>query len=413
MNHFKTFLHLFILFGFLFSSDIQAKSNHSKKAKEIASLKKNIEAHPKNVKPRLALANHYRQKKNWPMVVKYLEPVIEQLPKKALYQLISAFVHLSQFQEAISLINGLLNQKKVSTSTYLVAIRTHSGRIDAANEEKIKDIWSESTDHCSCAASNTKNKKAKSRLPPCKEGFCKDLCIRNPSCREIFRLLRVVQTKEPENVKIYDLWLEMLEKYIPHYANESLRVMEVMEENKVKMKRRHYSKLCKYNNLAGFIAETKKTCLEAVGKDPDNPDNYIHLGEAYRDTGEKEIGKRILARVGKKFSHSEQALWTTANAYYENKETIPAYEYYLKATKHEDAKPRDFLGLAKTAFELKKYEISLKAFSEHCRRSRILDQEFRRASGLLKEQPLWQERFRKKMQHCKPTKNNQKSHFDT
>ena len=60
------------------------------------------------------------------------------------------------------------------------------------------------------------------------------------------------------------------------------------------------------------------------------------------------------------------------------------------------------MGLAKTAFELKKYGEALNAFVEHCRRTEFLDQEFRRASGVLKQDLKWHELYRQKMMDCKP-----------
>ncbi len=393
MNHFKTFLKISILFFFLWSLVTHGAVNRILRPEEISLLEKNIQANPENIKARLFLANHYNQEKDWSIVVKWLTPMAERLPKKSIEQLIKAHVHLSRFQDAIPLVDSLLNRKKVKIKTYILAIRVYSGFLAGTSDTPILVKSSDNN------ASKEKSGKTKNQK---KDEYHVQYEAKAEEAREkIFSLLKQAQTKNPENIKVYDLWLEMLEKHITQYANEARRVLEDMEKNKVRLRKRHYSKLCQYNSLANLIMEAKKICQEAVGKAPENPSNYIYLGQAHIDTGEKEKGQRILASVGKKFSGSEEALWVTASTYYENRNLASAYTYYLKASQHKEPKPRDFLGLAKTAFELKKYEVSLKAFSEHCQRSNFLHQEFRRASGLLKKEPLWHRRFRHKMQDCK------------
>ena len=407
MNHFKTLLKISFLFCFLLSSTAHGKLDRFLSPEEISLLEKNIKTNPENLKSRLFLADHYSQKKNWSMVEKWLTPVTERLFGKFVDQLIEAHVQLSHFQEAIPLVDDLLNRKKVKTRTYLLAIKVYSGFLASTSNTSFL-VKLESPEIGSKKAIGKGTKKAKKDQ---QDQYKVEYKVKAEVAREkIFELLKQAQNKNPENVKIYDLWLEMLEKHIPNYANEARRVFEDMEANKVKLRKRHYSKLCKYNSLANFIVEAKEICQEAVNRVPGNPDNYIYLGRAHIDTGEKERGQRILASVGKKFSQSEEALWVTASTYYENKNIVSAYTYYLKASRHKKAKPRDFLGLAKTAFELKKYEVSLKAFREHCQRSNFLHQEFRRASGLLKKNSFWQERFRQKMQNCK-SKSGSKGPF--
>ena len=399
MNHFKTFFKKFLFFCFLLPFVAHGTLNRLLSPEEISLLERNVEKNPENVKSRLFLGNHYSQKKDWSMVIKWLTPVVENLPVKSVEQLIKAHVQLSHFQEAAALVDGLLNGKKVKVKTYILGVRVYSGLLTSLPDTPLLVP----VEPAGVIQKETGKAKKDQEAPKTQKNQYKVVYeLRAEMAREkIFELLKQIQSRDPENVKVYDLWLEMLEKHIVNYANEARRVFEDMAANKIKLRKRHYSKLCKYNSLASFIVEAKEICEEAVHRDPKNPSNYIYLGQAHIDTGEKEEGQRILASVGRKFSQSEEALWVTANAYYENKNVTSAYTYYLKASRHKESKPRDFLGLAKTAFELKKYDVSLKAFSEHCQRSNFLHQEFRRASGLLKKNLLWRERFREKMQNCK------------
>ncbi len=404
MNHFKTFFKKFLLCCFLLPFTAHGTLNRLLNPEEISVLERNVEKNPENIKSRFFLGNHYSQKKDWPMVVKWLTPVVERLPAKSVEQLIKAHVQLSHFQEAAALMDGLLNGKKVKTKTYILAVRVYSDLLTSLPDTPLLVP----VEPANTAQKETgKDKEGQEPQKTQKNQYKVVYELKAEMAREkIFGFLKQIQSRDPENVKVYDLWLEMLEKHIVDYANEGRRVFEDMAANKIKLRKRHYSKLCKYNSLASFIVEAKEICKEAVHRDPKNPSNYIYLGQAHMGAGEKEKGQRILASVGKKFSQSEEALWVTANAYYENKDMASAYTYYLKASRHKESKPRDFLGLAKTAFELKKYDVSLKAFSEHCQKSNFLHQEFRRASGLLRKNLLWQERFREKMQNCKSKSKN-------
>ena len=404
MNHFKTFLKFSLLFCFLPPFTAQGTLNRLLNPEEISLLEKNVKTNPENVKSRLFLGGHHSQKKHWSMVIKWLTPVVEKLPVKSVEQLIEAHVRLSHFREADFLVDGLLSKKKVKTKTYIFAIRTYSDLLTGLPDTPILVPvgTSGSTSKITEKPGGNKQKAQQTKESRKNQEYEVAYGLEEKTAREkIFDLLKQAQNQDPKNIKIYDLWFEMLEKHIANYASESQRIFEDMKANKIKLRKRHYSKLCKYNSLSNLMAEAKEICHEAIEKDPENPHNYIYLGQVHMETGEKEKGRRILASVGKKFSQSEEALWVTAKTYYENNDIVSAYKYYLKASQHRESKPRDFLGLAKTAFELKKYNISLKAFSEHCQRSHFLHQEFRRASGLLKENPSLQKRFRQKMQNCK------------
>jgi hypothetical protein len=366
MNRLIVLTTIFISTSLIIVNQASAQLNRSLKENEIKALKANIIKNPANIKSRLFLADHYYSKKNWKLVIETLSPVVETLPDVALNQISTSYMEMGNLRESESIINILLSRPNVKTEHRLLAVKIYSGMIDNLNQSIESKPWVD----------------------------------------KLFLTLKTAQENDPKNRIIYDVWLEKLEKYIPNFANESLRVMEDLLAQGIILRPKDYSLLCKFNHLAHYTKSAKIACDQAIIKDPQNPNNIIYLGENHIINGDEAMGKRLLANVGEKFSESEEALWATANNYYQNKNISSAYTYFHKAAHHKDAKPRDFLGLAKSSFELKKFNEALNSFVEHCRRTNFLDQEFRRASGLLKDYPLWQDRYRKKMIDCKSETSN-------
>ncbi|MCB0377139.1 MAG: tetratricopeptide repeat protein [Bdellovibrionales bacterium] len=358
----KTILGLlFLSFNFSYLSLGWAGLGRPLKDKEIAKLKENLEKNPTNVNSRRFLADHYAIQKNWNEVNRLLTPIADSLPEESLLLLIDANMKTRRMALAESLIKIPLSQKKVSKKAYLKAVELYTQK---AEMEANKDI-------------------------------------RSLLVNQLFNLLKTASHQDPQEVAYYDLQLETLRKFVPHFQYDSLRVLEDMKTNEVTLSGKHYSLACEFNYLAGYSKQAKEDCREAMKQDPDNPKNLIHLGKTYLQAGDHDTAMRMLASVGDKYNKSEEALFNTAEAYYESKDLKKAYEYYKKATQHKDAEARDYLGLAKVSFELKKYEESLAAFTKNCQMTRFLHHEFRLASGLLKDQPEWQHRFRAKMQNCK------------
>lgn len=360
MNQFRTSLFKVILSALMAPSLTFANFSRTLKPNEIETLRANVTADPRNVNSRLFLGNHFYGLSNWQEVIRYLHPVLENLPVDSLYQLSSSYLMSGDLREAESTVNILLSQKKNHTNNLLLSVEISSLVITETSSP----------------------------------------FVINKAREKLFDTLKEAASLDPANPKIYGVWLEKLDKHLPESPQESLRVLEDMKKNGIPFSPKHYSLMCKYNFLAKFSKETKTSCKTAIARDKGNPANFVYLGQTHVDLGEVEAGKRMLASVGRDFAHSEEALWATANSYYENKDLSSAFSFFKKATEHSQAQPRDFLGLAKVSFELKRYDVSLHSFVEHCRRTNFLDQEFRKASGLLIDQPKWHDLFRQKMQDC-------------
>ena len=368
MNHSKTFIFSIALVACGLASTGLAQLERPLKPNEVNVLVTNVKKNPENLKSRLFLGAHFYNKNQWSKVIAFLSPVAEQLPDADLFKLSSSYLNIHDFRQSEAIINILLSKDRVNTPHYLLAIEIYSKILEKLDNPE----------------------------------------QRKPVHEKLFDTLKIAQKTDPMNSKIYDVWLEKVEAHVTHYAFEALRVMDDMRKNEIKFRPRHASMLCKFNYLAKFTKETKITCKQAIIQDPNNPSNFIYLGQTHVDIGEDKVGKRMLASVGEKFSKSEEALWATADSYYQSKNVSAAYTFFKKASFHKDAKPRDHLGLANTSFELKKYGEALNAFIKHCRAKGLFGNDFRRATGLLKKQPQWHRLYRQKMMDCMPQASQSK-----
>ena len=381
MNHFKTFIFNLVFLCFCYSQIADASLNRALKPNEISTLKRNIDKDPNNIKSRLFLGHHYHRVKDWNGVITYLSPVAEKLPDDAIFKLAKSYLEIGKYRDAESIANILLSKEKIKTKHYLLATKIIAGILDTA---KLDPYEIEET---------RGKKKVKILIDP-----------RKPIVDSLYNTLKDAQKQNPTNAEIYDVWLEMLETYEEHYAHDGLKVMEDMKKYNIPFTPRITSLQCKYHYMADYADQAKKSCQTAIDADPGDPSNYIYLGKVHVSTGDDKKGKRMLASVGEKFSNSEEALWATADSYLQSKDITSAYTFFKKASYRKDAKARDFLGLGQTAFELKKYDEALNAFVKHCKMAGVFSQEFRRASGLLKENLRMQELYRQKMMDCKQNK---------
>ncbi len=362
MNSIKPFFFSIFIVAYGLHESAHSQLDRSLSAAEVATLKRNVQSNPDSLKSRLFLGNHYFREKKWKQAIQYLRPMIGTLPAAETIKLAQSHLQLREYRQAESVVDSLLAKASVETEAYLAAVDVFSQlvrRIDSSTQKAIVQ-------------------------------------------EKLFSALKTAQKNAPKNVQIYDQWLKKLELHVPHFAFEALRVIEDMKKNEVTLSAEHLSLQCRLNYLAEFTKQTKFFCQQAIKEQPSNPSNYIYLGQTHVNIGEDKVGKRMLASVGQKFSQSEPALRATADSYYQSQNIREAYSYYLKASKHKQASAESHLGLAKTAFELKKFEVALKAFANHCRMTNRLHHEFRRASGLLKDELRWQAKYRQKMLDCKP-----------
>lgn len=362
MNHCKTVIFIFLIMA---QGPLSwAQLHRALTPKEIKGLTRNITLNPENLKSRLFLADHYYLKEDWSQLINVLQPISERLPDSYLKKLSQAFLTKGNYREARALVMTVLAHKRKSANTYLLAVEIDSHIATQAKQRP-------------------EGEEAKKRL---------------------FETLKQAKAQHPQNYEIYHTWINMLERHVKHYADEALRVLEDIKKNDLEFKPKHYSMKCRYSFEAGFGKNTQEACEEAIEKDPSNPENKIHLGRALVGVGQKEAGHRMLASLGEKFNQSPKALLASAQSFHEEKNFSQAFIHYQKATQHEKALAESFLGLALVAFELRKYGIALKAFTEHCSRTDHLHQEFRRASGLLAGNGKWQSQYRKNMLDCRKTR---------
>jgi tetratricopeptide (TPR) repeat protein len=360
MNQYKTKLLCLIIFCWYWPSEAQLQ--RSLKDSEISQLKSNIQKNPNNIRARMFLADHYYLNEQWPIVADLLSPVSERLNAYYQKRLSAALLHMGRSRDAHALVSTILNGKKLSADVYLLAI-------DIDSEIILKDINIPET------------AEAKKRL---------------------FETLAKAKSTDPQNVAVYEKWLQMLERHVSHPAHEAISVMDDMKKNGVSFAPKHYSLLCQYHSKAGYVDYAQISCEQASRIDPENPDNLIFLGQSLLNSGEEDKGRRMLASVGRKYKDSARAVHATALNYQDNKNYAQAYIFFKKATQINGGHDESFLGLGQTAFELRKYDEALNAFNEHCRRVDRVSQEFRRSTGLLQENSPWKDKYRQSMLDCRP-----------
>ena len=146
-------------------------------------LKENIKKNPDNINSRRFLSQHYFNKKDWNNIIRYLAPVAENLPTKELHVLANAYLRNKNTREAESIIRIPLSHKIVTLETYLLAaeIYTEKGRSSTYNS------------------------------------------VSQPSKDALFDLLKTAQQSYPRSYKIYDVWIDYLVEFVPHFQFEALK----------------------------------------------------------------------------------------------------------------------------------------------------------------------------------------------
>jgi|GEM_PF-5660027 len=392
---------------------------------KIASLRESIQKKPSQWKPRYTLAKHFASIKKWKDTSDLLTPVIENLPQKGLLLLIKAQKELKDYSSMEPVVASLRSQKRLSLKakvevleasmmvlreteekSYAVGqasdLETAAKGEDTKKEDSKKDKATESSAKTAGKGPNTPqntlrqpidNQKAQKETAPVVT------YASSPKIDEVAMFFKGALKDHPRSLKLNDLYLKFLEEFIDHYAFEGLFVLDALAKER-KLRARHFSKLCQYSTKAGYGKRAVESCEMALKKDPKNVQNSLLLGQAYAISGNNKKSSRVLASVVKNHEGSASALKASAEHFLQKKNYPEAYKLFSKATQTKEVDPGVYLGLAKTAMELKKFDIALKAFQTHCQLTHSLNQDFRRASGLLAKRPEIQAQFRKVMRVC-------------
>jgi tetratricopeptide (TPR) repeat protein len=207
-----------------------------------------------------------------------------------------------------------------------------------------------------------------------------------------------MQKKPKEAMEAYKTAIENNSKYEPAYQGlvkiyESrnppnlyeLRILFQDMSDNIGARAEYAAKLCEINYKDGTFEPAIAKCKEAIQKSPDNPENYVYLALSQKD-GEAVEGTSLknLKKSADKFPKSELAQYTYAKTLEDQKNFVDAFKYYKVATDADAKSARSWLGLATSAFEIRKFDVALEAYKKACKFDRKFAVNFRKAATNLK-----------------------------
>lgn len=163
-----------------------------------------------------------------------------------------------------------------------------------------------------------------------------------------------------------------------------------------------YENLCAVSSIESTHDETRKFCAEAIKLSPKNEvSNYVYMGISYRESEELTEAEKWFKKAVEAFPDSEFAQSCLGELRFKRKDFVGAYHAFQKAFETSQS-IRVLSGYAKSAFQLKKYDESLLAYKNLCRKNRSYAGELRKAiSDLDKSNDFGQKpAFEKELSSC-------------
>lgn len=147
----------------------------------------------------------------------------------------------------------------------------------------------------------------------------------------------------------------------------------------------YQSALCRLYSVDDFMEKAVEACQAAVRIDPQNADNYVHLGINLRDQLDTKQASKVLENAAQRFPASEPVQFATADLRASNKDYSTAYDHFKKAVIADPKSARSWTGLGNSAFELQKNDEAIEAYVSACKIDRKLAKDFRLAISKLRE----------------------------
>ena len=143
--------------------------------------------------------------------------------------------------------------------------------------------------------------------------------------------------------------------------------------------------LCRLYSGEGFVPEkSEDACRRAIAADPQNPENYVYLTYALRDTEQGDQAFKTISGAASRFPASENVQSLAGDLKANEKSYAESYRFFSQAVKANGTSARAQVGLAKSAFELQKHGESIEAFVKACKLDRKTTLDFRQAATTLK-----------------------------
>lgn len=162
------------------------------------------------------------------------------------------------------------------------------------------------------------------------------------------------------------------------------------------------AELCAINLQDGFHAQAKRKCQEAIQQNPKHPENYVHLGIAFKETGMPELASKHLHRAADSFKNSEVAQFSLGQFYNESKNHIKAFEYFKRATEADAKSVRSLVALGFAALEIQKFQDAHIAFVKACELDRSTEKDLRKATNIIRllKNEVWLLKFEASFDRC-------------
>lgn len=309
--------------------------------------------------------------------VEQLKTEIRKDPKKLdlIVRLAEAYVEKGDFEKATLLLWKQVD--KLDRNALLVLARAHESRKEPLEMIRALNIL---------IAKNAKDVEALTLM-----GNAYLLQKKNKDAMESYKSAVEINSKyEPAYRGLIDLY----EKRTPPNLYELRILFQDMIDN-IGPRFQYYSKLCEINTMDSTYEPAIQSCNSAIAKNANVADPYVYLGLSYRATGEEQKGIQALKKAANKFPDSELAQFSYAKALEEQKNYVDAMKVYKAGTDANKKSARSWLGLANSAFEIRKYEVALLAFSNSCKYEKKNAAAFRKAAAILRNArtPEWSERF--------------------
>lgn len=207
-----------------------------------------------------------------------------------------------------------------------------------------------------------------------------------------------LQKKSKDALEHYKTAIELNDKYEAAYlAVEQLyeqrnppnlyelRILFQDMIEKMGPRAEYLEKLCNVNSQDDSTIESAiESCKQATQKNPKAADAFVNLGTSLKLSGKTDQGIAVLKKAAQDFPKSEYAQYTYGRVLEDQKNTIEAMRLYKAGADANPTSARSWMGLANTAFDIKKYEIALIAFKNACRYDKKNAVAFRRATTFLR-----------------------------
>lgn len=194
---------------------------------------------------------------------------------------------------------------------------------------------------------------------------------------------------------------DMYEKRSPPNLYELRTIYQDLLE-KVGDKAVYRAKICEINAKDGTLEAAVTSCRQAIQKDSQIPESHVYLGFAQKELGDTAAANQTLKKAADRFPQSELAQYHYGKMLEEKKNFPEALKYYQQGAKADPKSAGSWLGVAASAFELQKFDVSLEAYKKACRYNNKNAAAFRKATGILRNSrnSEWTPRFESAVENC-------------